>query len=879
MDFRKCGGVETVASIVSGGSIVKAGKKDGTNILDQFMQWVLDGGEETHGGDVEVEVGVVPARDSVQGARYEALGVARLACGVPELSKSILEIVPGAYGGAKKALHFLPACASESMERVVEAARAELEVRRAERRSAGAEGAPASERRSTGGSGAWVAVVICAGWNCNEVENLQEAFVVKQLCETQTWSEFLWACSAHSSKKRAWAKTAQALDLAPPKLFQTNREDHPQAAANKAQFAQGLERHFVGDAECVEDIKSLGGSALLARYESFQQPAHRADLGRYIRLWKEGGSYLDIKMALLQPWSTTLQEIYAEGERCLEGQRVAQSSGQRVAPPTEVRDLSQVPHLLLSIGQNRKHIFQVNIWHASAKHPLLARAVGHALGTSQSHLKRYLLFCEFLWAELRRDLGKDPVQGWNFCPTLGPIYLFQEQMDGQGKAERDRRGRTCLGEEFPVDGHFMFTTGGTRYAATRAWGWKKGFLPVALGAIATQRAEAQSVAQPEPQPGTPAPEAPSAPPPGSAEQQRCAAARRAVAGDTERGDPTGGKPGGGAATGDDYHSGRLGADNGSGNRAKLVRGPDSGRGGDLHGARSERSDPAGGLSLVLVLQKQKEATTFFQGTNEVRNHFEGNHERPEATEAVSSAVAQEIGQAMAVVEQTMDKVGVWAEQDVRDRVVAAAAVLPAAPPEPTLLDAALCATGEIADFFRRLTGILGPSIAGNRPMLATALKDAYALPSVLQNVVRQRSAQGATWNDLTRSENVEWAVPYALAMCKGGSYEYVDRASLYSTILVRLVVDAVEETANSLDAAGRQAVLECVCVHFNEAARQQGQPSRLLIALGGARALKFDLDPTNIERQYGGAKKRVTKRQAESGVAVGRSNRVLQRLE
>ena len=57
MDFRKCGGVETVASIVSGVSIVKAGKKDGTNILDQFMQWVLDGGEETHGGDVEVEVG------------------------------------------------------------------------------------------------------------------------------------------------------------------------------------------------------------------------------------------------------------------------------------------------------------------------------------------------------------------------------------------------------------------------------------------------------------------------------------------------------------------------------------------------------------------------------------------------------------------------------------------------------------------------------------------------------------------------------------------------------------------------------------------------------------------------------------------------------
>ena len=544
MDFRKCGGVETVASIVSGGSIVKPGKKDGTNILDQFMQWVLDGGEETHGGDVEVEVGVVPARDSVRGARYEALAAGMWRAGVEQ---EHLGDVPGAYGEAKKALHFLPACASESMERVVEAARAELEVRRAERRSAGAEGAPASERRSTGGSGAWVAVVICAGWNCSEVENLQEAFVVKQLCETQTWSEFLWACSAHSSKKRAWAKTAQALDLAPPKLFQTNREDRPQAAANKAQFTQGLERHFVGDAECVADIQSLGGSALLARYESFQQPAHRADLWRYIRLWKEGGSYLD-QDGVAAAVEHNLEEIYAEGERCLEGHRVAQSSGQRVAPPTEVRALSQVPHLLLSIGQNRKHIFQGNIWHASAKHPLLARAVGHALGTSQSHLKRYLLFCEFLWAD---------------------IYLFQEQ----GKAERDRRGRTCLGEEFPVDGHYMFTTSGTRYAATRAWGWR-----FPTGRPGSHRDTAGRSAERSSAGATAwhsCPRSAERAAPGSAEQQRraerrSAAARRAVAGDTERGDRTCGKQGGGAATGEDHHSGRLGADNGSGDGAKLV---------------------------------------------------------------------------------------------------------------------------------------------------------------------------------------------------------------------------------------------------------------------------------------------------------------------
>ena len=43
MDFRKCGGVETVASIVSGGSIVKAGKKDGTNIPSIPQRLLLRG--------------------------------------------------------------------------------------------------------------------------------------------------------------------------------------------------------------------------------------------------------------------------------------------------------------------------------------------------------------------------------------------------------------------------------------------------------------------------------------------------------------------------------------------------------------------------------------------------------------------------------------------------------------------------------------------------------------------------------------------------------------------------------------------------------------------------------------------------------------------
>ena len=77
----------------------------------------------------------MPARDAVKGARYEAVGVARLVFQVPELNKSILEIVPGAYGEAKKALRFLMCRRRrEHGPGRREVARCELSARRAERR-------------------------------------------------------------------------------------------------------------------------------------------------------------------------------------------------------------------------------------------------------------------------------------------------------------------------------------------------------------------------------------------------------------------------------------------------------------------------------------------------------------------------------------------------------------------------------------------------------------------------------------------------------------------------------------------------------------------------------------------------------------------------
>lgn len=85
------------------------------------------------------------------------------------------------------------------------------------------------------------------------------------------------------------------------------------------------------------------------------------------------------------------------------------------------------------------------------------------------------------------DLGAVPQIGWNFCPTLGPIYLLEERLvKAQGK--KVRSVRTSSGQDVPMDGHCMFLAqSDTAYAATRAWGWNHGFVEVKLAALAVER--------------------------------------------------------------------------------------------------------------------------------------------------------------------------------------------------------------------------------------------------------------------------------------------------------------------------------------------------------------------------------------------------------
>eukprot|EP00435_Cladocopium_sp_Y103_P043793 s3057_g12.t1 len=114
-------------------------------------------------------------------------------------------------------------------------------------------------------------------------------------------------------------------------------------------------------------------------------------------------------------------------------------------------------------------------------------------------------------------------------------------------------------------------------------------------------------------------------------------------------------------------------------------------------------------------------------------------------------------------------------------------------------------------------------------------------------------------------------------MIRGETVDWSPKPSLYSTLLLHLVMDACESQRKELPAAERQRGLEAVCVHVNEAARAEGQAARLLLSASTERPWKLDLQPGNIERQYGGRRHRPTRAQAASGKATGRLRRVLQR--
>lgn len=94
--------------------------------------------------------------------------------------------------------------------------------------------------------------------------------------------------------------------------------------------------------------------------------------------------------------------------------------------------------------------------------------------------QRYLRFCQFVVCVAGARPGTHATGRVELLSVLGADLFAGGEVGEDGKQER-RVALTSSGKEVPVDGS------GTPYAATRAWGWKHGFLEVALTALAARR--------------------------------------------------------------------------------------------------------------------------------------------------------------------------------------------------------------------------------------------------------------------------------------------------------------------------------------------------------------------------------------------------------
>ena len=206
-------------------------------------------------------------------------------------------------------------------------------------------------------------------------------------------------------------------------------------------------------------------------------------------------------------------------------------------------------------------------------------------------------------------------------------------------------------------------------------------------------------------------------------------------------------------------------------------------------------------------------------------------------------------------------------------------------PEPVrrvqLLEELQAEKSSVATFLVCLASLQVPCLQADRLGMAQALIALHQVPAPLQDLWAQRTSKGASWHYTTAPRHVEWAVhpsagqPVAdLALVTSEHDWEFCKATVYATVTVRLVLDAVEAAVARLQDGDRDRCRHLTCVHFNVAAEAVGVTARLLVSKTDPPHLKYELNPGSAQEHYGRGANRLTKRQHETGEAAARVRRV-----
>ena len=197
------------------------------------------------------------------------------------------------------------------------------------------------------------------------------------LCHSETLSE-VGAVAAHHTNK-GWVfrpflePPAVRRRPMPLTLFQTYmHDDHPGPPAMCREFLADFDGTFCNDEVLLQTLSLHAGDSGEHLIRSLRQPAHKADVFRYVYHYHYGGVYLDIKTAMRIPF-TSLLDCMAKEWDLTQVRRSTElghcQKGVTGALPREYK--------ILAIGAKNDHIFQ-GIIYGQPRHPLMLRAINHA---------------------------------------------------------------------------------------------------------------------------------------------------------------------------------------------------------------------------------------------------------------------------------------------------------------------------------------------------------------------------------------------------------------------------------------------------------------------------------------------------------------------
>ena len=281
-----------------------------------------------------------------------------------------------------------------------------------------------------------VHILVVCSWNVKGDLVHQEMHATAELCQARTLQEIGSIAARHSRK--AWVLRRflepEAMDRPMPRTaFQTYIHDDMLPRETFRERLPDFKRTFCNDEALFTTLTLHAGEHGAHLCTNLKQPAHRADIFRYIYHYTHRGLYIDIKFGFKVNFDYLLEIMardwgLAQKEQCQE----------RGLGPTQEGKLPS-EFLLMAIGIKKDHISQ-GIIYGQPKHALFMRAIAHAFSKdifAKIANLEYMIFCKALWKFLRDDMREEPDMG--------------------------------------NDGHCFVTASNITVAYTRCWEWQKGF--------------------------------------------------------------------------------------------------------------------------------------------------------------------------------------------------------------------------------------------------------------------------------------------------------------------------------------------------------------------------------------------------------------------